>query len=142
MPDEDRMRRIAADIVRDCGFAVDRRQEVGGPSFLEIVKTAVELDRRLATCRAKYQVHMYIPSQDMLLPFLGQEFPYPMFGFDYIESTMTPAIHGEAYKTTSRAVKWRVSLVVTPALVKYGDHEGENYENARVIARRRVMCDK
>ena len=142
-PAEERIRQVVADITRECCFPplVDKRQT--SPSLQEIVRDAVELDRRLVSCRANYKVYMYSRNQDMSLVTQRLEFRgIPPCGFEYVENTMEPAIQGEVYKSTKPYHKYRVALVVTPALIKYGDHEGENYKNFKLISRRMVVCEK
>ena len=123
---------------------MEKGQPATGATLLDIVNQAVDLDRRLVMCRANYRLFMYDKCEDTHLAqqMVYQEsqvvrLPPHTYGFGYTDQTMEPAVQGVVYKPDR---KWKVSLVVTPALLKYGDHEGENYENCKVIARRRVVC--
>lgn len=95
-------------------------------------------------CHADYQIFMYDQLEDMRVSQQSlwrentlERVGFRGYGFEYTDQTMSPAVHGMVYKPDR---KWKVALVVTPAILKYGDHEGENYDNCKIIARRRVVC--
>ncbi|KAK3687456.1 P-loop containing nucleoside triphosphate hydrolase protein [Podospora appendiculata] len=60
----------------------------------------------------------------------------PRHGFAFEPDEMEPTILDKEPRRGAR-----VDLVVSPSLVKYGDHEGENYESKMFISKRKVICD-
>jgi hypothetical protein len=108
--------------------------------MLEIVTAAVELDRRLVSCRARYWIYMY-SHHDMYLSTHEPRDYYkiPMYGFSCWGNKIESALPGMQLRTGE---KYKVAFAVAPTLVKFGDHEGEGYERLQRIANRRVLIER
>ncbi|KAK3324104.1 hypothetical protein B0T19DRAFT_443543 [Cercophora scortea] len=105
-----------------------------------IFTEATKLDAKLVACRALYRVFMYHELEDTKFHPQKDIDEYlrrvPCHGFSFDPDQMEPIIMD---KQPERGAQ--VDLVVSPSLVKYGDHEGENYETGMFISRREVICD-
>jgi len=143
--DTKRIGAIAAKIEDDLSLPSPPDQETGSRDggetspMWELVAAAVELDRRLVACRAEYCIYMY-NFRDMHFTAHDQRdfCRTSMYGFGWSGNTMESALPGMQFKTGE---KYRVAFTVAPALVKFGDHEGEGYETMQRIAKRRVLIE-
>jgi len=99
------------------------------PSFEELIRDAVALDADMAKCRAWYQVSMYdFKHADEAA---GQGEPQvEAFGMEFNGQMMQDALHGKGQK---------VSLVVSPLLLKWGDLDGKRFGNSIVLAPKGVI---
>lgn len=104
------------------------------PKLQDIVEEAAQIDAELCQCRAKYVVWMYHPSETTWFAEPSRH----RWGFVPKPATMENALGGGC-AAGDEDTSYRVDLVISPCLVKYGDSDGEKYESGRVISKSQVV---
>ncbi|KAK1752573.1 hypothetical protein QBC47DRAFT_388887 [Echria macrotheca] len=132
--ERDRFSCLAAEIQTELSpFQKDPAQpdNLFSHKFERLINAAVDMDVDMAQCRSWYQVSMgNVRTRDES----GQEpgRPGTCSGVEFDMELMENAID-------RRTKRGKVILFVTPLMVKWGDTDGNNFNDRKVLARQRVI---